>query len=78
MKEKFANAMVTCSAIAVFFGGGASIINGFSSIIDSRVSTVLVAREQAAAAAVSAAEVSDPGVVGAIVNSAKKVVKSLN
>jgi hypothetical protein len=75
MKEKFTNAMVTCSAIAVFFGGSASIINGLSSIIDSRVNSVLVARQQASDAAIAA---DDSGVVGAMVNGTKKIIKSLN
>lgn len=77
MKEKFTNAMVTCAAIAVFTGSGAAVVNGFSSIMDYKVSSVLVSREQAALAAKLAVE-SDPGVVDSVVTGVKKLGKVLN
>ena len=77
MKEKFTNAMVTCAAIAVFTGSGAAIVNGFSSIMDYKVGSVLVAREQAAVAAKLAAD-GDPGVVDTVVTGVKKLGKVLN
>jgi hypothetical protein len=76
MKERFANTMVMCAAIVTFFGGGAAVVSGVSSLVDSRVNTVLVARQQAADAAIAAADAE--GVVGSVVNGTKKLIKSLN
>ncbi len=77
MKEKFTSAMVVCAAIATFTGGAASIVNGMSSIMDYKVSSVLVAKQNEALAAKLAAEDSI-GVSDAIVTGVKKAVKSLN
>ncbi len=77
MKEKFSNAMVTCAAIAVFTGSGAAVVNGLSSIMDYKVSSVLVSREQAIAAAKLAVD-GEPGVVDSVVTGVKKLGKVLN
>jgi hypothetical protein len=77
MKEKFTNAMVTCAAIATFFGSGAAVVNGMSSIMDYKVTTVLVQRQANLDAAKLAAE-QDSSLVDATVTGVKKLVKSLN
>jgi hypothetical protein len=77
MKEKFTNAMVTCAAIAMFVGSGAAVVNGMSSIMDYKVTTVLVQRQANLDAAKLAAE-QDSSLVDATVTGVKKLVKSLN
>jgi hypothetical protein len=77
MKEKFTNAMVTCAAIATFVGSGAAVVNGMSSIMDYKVTTVLVQRQANLDAAKLAAE-QDSSLVDATVTGVKKLVKSLN
>lgn len=77
MKEKFSNTMVACAAIVTFFGSSAAVVNGLSSIMDYKVNTVLVSREQAQAAA-KAAVADETGVVDTMVNGTKKLIKSLN
>jgi hypothetical protein len=77
MKEKFMNTMVSCAAIVTFGGSSAAVVNGLSSIMDYKVSSVLVSREQSLAAAKLAAE-SETSVVGTVVNGTKKLIKSLN
>lgn len=77
MKEKFSSTMVTCAAIATFLGSGAAIVNGFSSIMDYKVGSVLVAREQAAVAAKLAAD-SESGMIDSVVTGVKKLGKVLN
>ncbi len=73
MKEKFTNAMVTCAAIVVFTGGMGAVVNGASSLVDLKVNSLLVQREQAQTDAKIAAE--ESGVVGTIVTGAKKLLK---
>lgn len=77
MKEKFLNTMVMCAAIVTFGGSSAAVVNGLSSIMDYKVSSLLVAKEQAQLAAKVAAE-EEAGVVGSVVNGTKKLIKSLN
>jgi hypothetical protein len=72
MKEMFSKAMVTCAAIAVFTGSGAALINGASTLVDSKVDSILVKREQVRLAAEDAVGV--PEVAGALVKGTKKLL----
>jgi hypothetical protein len=46
MNETFSKTLVACAAIATAVGGGAAIVNGASSLIDTRVQAVLLLKEQ--------------------------------
>jgi hypothetical protein len=46
MKDVFLKTMVALAAIATTVGGGAAVVNGFRSLIDTRVESVLLVKEQ--------------------------------
>jgi hypothetical protein len=72
MNEMFKNTMVACAAIAVSVGGGAAIVNGASSLMDVKIESLLVKREQSQAAQDAA---NGGVVVDALVKGAKSFVK---
>lgn len=76
MKEMFQKTMASLCAIVAFSGAGAAIVNGASSLLDYKVDTVLVKRQNDALAAKLAAE-DNVSVVDATVSGIKKLGKVL-
>jgi len=46
MNETFSKTLVACAAIATAVGGGAALVNGASTLVDARVESVLLVKEQ--------------------------------
>jgi len=46
MNEMFSKTMVACAAIATVIGGGAAVVNGAKTLVDARVESVLLVKEQ--------------------------------
>lgn len=70
MKETFKKSMAVCAAVTAFSSGGAVVLSGLNSILESRVNAVLTSTS-------APSESSEESVVGTVLNGARSVAKSL-
>lgn len=70
MKETFKKSMAVCAAVTAFGSGGAVVLSGLNSILESRVNAVLTSTS-------APSESSEESVVGTVLNGARSVAKSL-
>jgi hypothetical protein len=75
MKDLFLKVMVACAAITAFAGGGAAIINGANTLVETKVNTAFVQKEQARLAAEEASSITASEVAGALVKGTNKLLK---
>jgi hypothetical protein len=70
MLETFKKSMTVCAAVTAFSSAGVVALNGVSSMLESKVNTVLTSKSVPL-------ESPSESVVGAVLNSARSVAKSL-
>lgn len=70
MLDIFKKSLTVCAAVTAFGSGGAVVLSGVSSILESRVEAVLTSKS-------APSESSEEPVVGTVLNGARSVAKSL-